>query len=138
VTGITTSEPVPERLLQKCLSIYRKKGSLRAVSKLAERVIQDTETEAKFFENCFKPAARREFFPEFTVTLFLAEALEIYRSEKTRSSALIAIWEKIDGVIPLTNDEYEQIVARLEEELAKVENPPTSEDWVFLDDWLTK
>ena len=128
----------PEKLLEKCLSIYRRKRSLKAVSKFTERVIANRGDEAIFFEECVTPAVREEFYPKLTVSSFLDEALELYRNEKSRTSALLIIWEKIDWVLPFTSDEYGEFVERLEQALAEEPNPPTQQDWDYLNEWLGK
>lgn len=138
MTSNTASGPESTRLIEKCVSIYRRKRSLKAVSKFAERVITNRSDEVNFLEDCVRPAVREEFYPGLTISSFLDEALEIYRNGKSRTLALVAIWEKIDWVLPFTSDEYEEFVKRLEPALAKGPNPPTQEDWDYLNDWLMK
>jgi hypothetical protein len=138
VTSTIVTGSGQEILLEKCLSIYRRKKSLKAVSQFTDRVIADRGEKASFFEDHVIPAVRKEFYPDLTVTSFLDEALEIYRSEKSRTSALIAIWEKIDWMLPFTSDEYEEFVERLEQALANESNPPTQQDWDYLNEWLGK
>jgi hypothetical protein len=138
MTSTTVAGPESARLLEKCLSIYRRKISLNAVSKFIERVITNRRDEANFLEDFVRPAVREEFYAGLTVSSFLDEALELYRSGKSRTLALVAIWEKIDCVLPFTSDEYEEFVERLEQDLAKEPNPPTHEDWDYLNEWLGK
>ncbi|SRR6266571_4461364 len=138
MTNTTVAGPESARLIEKCLSIYRRKRSLKAVSKFTERVITNLGDEYNFLEDCVRPAVRKEFYPGLTVSSFLEEAVELYRNEKSRTSALITIWEKIDWIIPFTSDEYEELVERLEQALAKEPNPPAQEDWDYLNEWLGK
>lgn len=127
-----------ERLLKKCVSIFQRRRNHRFIYRFLERVLPGTDQQHNFFDEHVQPAIRNEFFPDLTVDAFLVEAIQAYRSGLHKRTALLAIWEKIDYVLPFSGDEHYELVERLEEALKRESNPPTQADWEYLDEWIMK
>ncbi len=89
-------------------------------------------------EDVVLPEIRRLYFSNLAIDAFLQEFMEIYRGTASHLSALIDVWNRIDTQIPLTSEEYEELVERFCALLEDEPDPPSKADWKELDTWLMK
>lgn len=132
------STELRHRLFLKCMEIYDRKKSLWPIDRFLNRLDLEGTLQCEVWTNDLLPEIRKRYFSTLTVEACLLDALSVYRSSLSRSSALLDIWWKLDWEIPFNFEEYSEFVERLEELLKNEQNPPNQEDWDYLNEWLGK
>ncbi len=126
-----------ERITGKCLSIYERKRTLRAVFRFLDRLDLPGSSSNELWEQEIRPAIRREFFLSLSVDSFFEEILPLCRSAKKPGNLLSGIWNRLDD-LPFDYDEYSEFVDRIEEAFKRLPNPPSRDDWDDLEEHLRK
>jgi len=132
------TDDISMRIRSKCLKIYSRKKTLRPVYTFVERLnLADTE-HAGIMEEVILPEIRKQYFPDLAIEALLQEFIELYRGTSNHVSVLIDVWDRIDTQLPLTSEEYEELVERFCALLEDEPEPPSKADWDNLDEWLMK
>ncbi len=126
------------KICSKCLKIYVHRKSLRPVYKFIERLNLPDSGQAEIMEEVILPEIRKQYFPDLAIEALLQEFIELYRGTPNHISVLIDVWDRIDTQLPLTNEEYEELVERFCTLLEDEPEPPSKADWDELDEWLMK
>jgi len=129
-------------LLAKCLEIYERKKWLYPVHQFLER-LGSVECcnglfDGDFWDESLIPEIKKRYFPDKIIDSILEKSMVLYRSNLDRALALALIWQEIEWKYPFDSETYSDFVERLDDLLAKEPNPPTREDWEYLDECLMK
>lgn len=127
-----------DRLVTKCLKIYERKRSLKPLDKFLCRLELPGSMQGEVWEQRIVPEIRKLYFSDMTVDSMLDEMVALYGTYPRPNLALLKIWEIIDWKIPFINDEFSEFVERFEILLKDVPNPPSKEDWDYLNECLGK
>lgn len=124
-----------QELLKICLKIYKRKLSLKPISKFLGRV---DCVDPEFWDSILIPEIKRRYFPDMTIEMLIKKSMELYRATPDRALALQLIWEKTEWVYPFNIESFEEFIDGLVEQLENDPNPPTQSDWDELDECLLK
>lgn len=117
-----------QKIIHKALDIYEKSKSMPKVHKFLDRV----KCFCSEVEDPIMQGIQNKHFQGFTVYRFIDECLDMYRNGKS----LVSIFHLSRDLMPLTESNYRTWVMTFSEEVEKLPNPPTPEDWEDLEEWI--
>jgi len=137
---MSTQEKI-DAAVEKCMVVFNKKiqagkgGARRAADKALEKIFKnDLGTFYSVSEEILVPKMKAAHFSGMTLQDFLKIGVGIYESKQS----LDAVWDWLENDIPLSIDEYSELLDLLISEINKLPNPPTQLDWDLLEESLMK
>lgn len=132
------SEKFADRIVEKCLDMYTRSRSKGKVERFLDRIDRPGLDVYTLLNDRIIPEIRRRHFPGITVETHLQQVLERCRAVDRPATLLSPIWRELDHEVLFTSEEYTEFVERFEEEVGRLPNPPTREDWDDLEEELLK
>lgn len=127
-----------ERIVAKCLKLYDRTRSKRKLQSFVDRIDGPGYEVLNLMMERIEPEIRRRYFPDLTVEKHLEKVLVRCRAVDRPALLLSRIWRELDNEIFFDAEEYSEFVERFEEEVNKLPNPPTRQDWDDLEEELMK
>lgn len=127
-----------ERIVAKCLKLYDRTRSKRKLQSFVDRIDGPGYEVLNLMMERIEPEIRRRYFPDLTVEKHLEKVLARCRAVDRPALLLSRIWRELDNEIFFDAEEYGEFVERFEEEVNKLPNPPSRQDWDDLEEELMK
>lgn len=127
-----------ERIVAKCLKLYDRTRSKRKLQRFVDRIDGPGYEVLNLMMERIEPEIRRRYFPDLTVEKHLEKVLVRCRAIDRPALLLSRIWRELDNEIFFDAEEYGEFVERFEEEVNKLPNPPSRQDWDDLEEELMK
>lgn len=127
-----------ERIVAKCLKLYDRTRSKRKLQSFVDRFDGPGYEVLNLMMERIEPEIRRRYFPDLTVEKHLEKVLVRCRAVDRPALLLSRIWRELDNEIFFDAEEYSEFVERFEEEVNKLPNPPSRQDWDDLEEELMK
>lgn len=127
-----------ERILAKCLKLYDRTRSKRKLQSFVDRIDGPGYEVLNLMQERIEPEIRQRYFPDLTVEKHLEKVMARCRAVDRPALLLSRIWRELDNELFFDAEEYGEFVERFEEEVNKLPNPPTRQDWDDLEEELMK
>lgn len=127
-----------ERILAKCLKLYDRTRSKRKLQSFVDRIDGPGYEVLNLMQERIEPEIRRCYFPDLTVEKHLEKVMARCRAVDRPAMLLSDIWCELDNELFFDAEEYGEFVERFEEEVNKLPNPPSRQDWDDLEEELMK